>query len=174
MAIAEPNERYEDLARWIWTLVIVGFFSVQAVIWLVAITLTARDPSFAVAPHYEQESANWDAIVARRQASSELGWTIEFTRGSLNSSQQSVLQIRLTDRAGQAVDGAQIEITLFHCARAAESQQPIVHDLGQGNYFAETQMDRSGLWKLSGVARRGDEEFYFERKQQFDGSGVAQ
>jgi nitrogen fixation protein FixH len=171
MTTARSNAQNEDLARWIWTLVIVGFFALQAVLWFVAITLTARDPSFAVAPRYEQESESWDAIAARRQASQALGWTLEFELGAARPDGTAELQIVLLDRAGQGIDDAQFELAMFHCARAAERQQPIVRALGAGRYGAELQMARDGVWKLNGVARRGAEEYHFDVKQRFDVDG---
>lgn len=171
MMSTRSNAQNEDFARWIWTLVIVGFFALQATLWFVAITLTARDPSFAVAPRYEQESESWDSLAARRQASQSLGWTLEFGLGAARPDGTADLQIVLLDRAGQGIDDAEIELAMFHCARAAERQQPVVRALGAGRYGADLQMARDGVWKLNGVVRRGAEEYFFDVKQRFDFRG---
>lgn len=171
MAIVRANERNEDLARWIWTLVIVGFFAIQAVIWFVAITLTMSDPSFAVAPGYEQTAERWDALVAERESSRALGWTIELFAVAPETGGMPELRLRLVDRNGQPINDAQIELSLFHCARAAEVQEPEVRFLKSGLYAADAKLARSGFWKIRGTARRGDERFSFDQKQRVDVTG---
>jgi nitrogen fixation protein FixH len=171
MTVAQANPQHEELARWVWTLGIVGFFALQAILWLVAITLTLRDPSFAVAPQYEQQAEQWDALMAKRRASEALGWTMQFVAGASEPSGESQLRIRLVDRAGNPVDGADFQLRLFHCARADEVQNPNVCSVGNGWYVATAHLSRSGVWKLVGCVEHRTEAFYFDRKERFDVSG---
>lgn len=171
MPATQANASNEDLARWIWTMAIIGFFAVQASLWLVAITLTFRDPSFAVTDQYEQKGQEWDAIAARQIASQKLGWSLEFYETPGGDGKNAGIQIRLIDRVGRPVSGASIELSVFHCARASEVQTPPVRDIGDGVYLANARIDRRGKWKLSGVARLDETEFWFDRKQEFMGIG---
>jgi nitrogen fixation protein FixH len=174
----------EGLARLVWTLAIVSFFALQAMLWLVAIALTATDPSFAVPPNYERESENWNAVIERRKVSRELGWRLEFQWDGLAGAEgpkspgrgerSGVLLIRVVDRDGQPVTDANVELELFHCARAAERQYAQVTALDNGSYAAAPRIDRGGWWRLSGVVRRGGDEFYFDQRQQFDVPGAVQ
>jgi nitrogen fixation protein FixH len=171
MSVAPTNEQHEQLAQWFWTLGIVTFFALQAVLWLVAITLTLRDPSFAVAPQYEQQAEQWDAIVAKRRASAALGWDVQFVAQSNQSSGKPDLRFRLIGRDGQPLNGADVQLRMFHCARAAEVQHPAVQGIGDGWYVANIDLDRPGFWKLIGSVAHGGQEYCIDRKERFDISG---
>ncbi|MCE2792876.1 MAG: hypothetical protein LW697_10550 [Blastopirellula sp.] len=67
MSLAEMSQRpipdalaqREATARLLWTGGIIAFFAIQAVLWIVAITLTSQDPSHVVFEGYDQRALNW-------------------------------------------------------------------------------------------------------------------
>jgi nitrogen fixation protein FixH len=171
---APTEDRNEQLAQWLWTMGIVGFFALQAILWMVAITLTLRDPSFAVAQHYEQQAEQWDAVVAERRASDDLGWTIEFSQTAGEPHGWKEVRMHLVDRLGAPINGAIVQLRMFHCARAAEVQQPTVHELGNGWYAIEANINKAGNWKLVGSIRSGVDKFCLERKVWLESGGGPQ
>ena len=64
----------EATARLLWTGGIIAFFAIQAVLWIVAITLTSQDPSHVVFEGYDQRALNWDSWQQSMRASAALGW----------------------------------------------------------------------------------------------------
>ena len=79
-------QQKEKTAQFLWTGFILMFFVIQAIVWIIAITLTSNDKSHAVLPDYDQRALNWNEQVKVRAASEKLGWqsrlSIDETSGS--------------------------------------------------------------------------------------------
>lgn len=162
------QERERNAQRW-WLGGITLFFAVQIVIWAVAITLTHRDPSHAVIPGYDHAALHWDEQRAGLAASRALGWTAEIrTEPVANRPGQSQVLIRLTDRAGDPVAGAQARFVLFHCARAAVRTETGCTEIEPGLYAAGAIMDRPGLWQIEFEAVRGEAHFVDRQRIELD------
>ena len=68
----------ETLSQFVWTLLIFGFFGAQAIVWLVALTLTANDNSHAIVAGYDENALKWDEQRAEQIASDILKWSASF------------------------------------------------------------------------------------------------
>ena len=62
-------ENKEKTAQLMWTGFILGFFVIQAIIWIIAISITARDASHAVVAGYDEKALKWDDQKALSAAS---------------------------------------------------------------------------------------------------------
>ncbi len=152
-----PNEA---LSQFVWTLLILGFFGVQAIVWLVAITLTANDNSQAIVAGYDEKALKWDEQRAEQNTSDSLGWGARFRiddgdeYGHLRR-----VTVHLTDRQQQSVDGAQVELTIFHCGHSADVQARQLIENEPGIYSANFQMEHAGMWDFALLATRENERF---------------
>jgi len=108
------------------------------------------DPSFAVEPDYYAKAVDWDDIQAQKAESEALGWSI-----SVNA-EPAQLRIRLTDRLGQPISAAMVEVEAFHNARAADRTRGVMIPRGDGVYILEAAFDRPGLWEYRITATTGD------------------
>lgn len=128
---------------------------------IVAITvwLATGDPSVAVEPDYYRKAAAWDETAAQQRANARLGWTASVTitpgaeRGAL------LVQVRLTDRDGAPVLGAQVSATLFHNARAGDRIEANFTAAAGGVYLASSRCERPGVWRMRLLVQRGLETF---------------
>ena len=143
----------ERRARRRWTAFIVGFFVVQAILWVFALRFVHDDPSHAVVEDYDRLALSWDQQRARLDASAALGWNaaIDFEAGSL--------EVQLTDRDAQAVQADRVVATVFHQAAAAHRQQIELVAAGPGLFVGPSPVDRAGKWRVEIDARRGGDVF---------------
>lgn len=156
----------EAAARLLWTTGIIGFFLIQAVLWVVAITLTHRDPSHAVLAGYDARALSWDEHRARLRASEALGWQPQLsTWASDDPLGRQVLQVELKDRDQQPISGAEIEVAAFHRARAAERQVLTLEELQPGVYESRFAPRQSGGWQFDLTAARDSEHFAVSLRQ---------
>jgi len=157
-------QQKEKLAQFLWTGGIIAFFSIQAVIWAIAITLTTNDKSHAVVADYEKSTLSWDQSQAILQRSQAMGWTAELAIAPIASvTGEREITLRLHDRNQQPVQVSAINLEVFHYAQAA-----IVHSVkllpqGAGVYAGKLQMQRSGYWKFSTVIDHPDGQFIFSQ-----------
>ena len=160
------SERKEKTAQLIWTGFILSFFLIQAVIWTVAISVTANDQSHAVVADYDEKALMWDEEKARRTASAQLGWQSELVvdRASDILGFREV-EFQIHDANNRPVKNANVELTAFHRARVAQRQRIVLSELNNGVYAGRVQIRKTGLWQFDGVARKGDDVFMFNERQ---------
>lgn len=157
-----PNE---TLSQYVWTLLILGFFGVQAIVWLVALTLTANDRTQAIVAGYDEKGLKWDEQRAEQLASDTLGWTanIQIEDESVYGQLRRVT-VHLADRENHAVAGADMELKLFHCGHAADTQAQRLTEREPGVYSATFKFDYAGNWDMSLVATREHERFLSQQR----------
>ena len=149
-----------------WVGFILSFFLIQAVIWTIAIWVTATDQSHAVVAGYDEKALLWDEEKARRAASARLGWQSNLDIDSdsdIRGFRQVTFEIR--DANEMPVKQATIEMTAFHRARVAQRQLITVSEAGDGIYTGQVQVRKSGLWQFDGWARKGDDTFLINERQ---------
>lgn len=173
MGLAEMSQRpipdalaqREATARLLWTGGIVAFFAIQAVLWIVAITLTSQDPSHVVFEGYDQRALNWDSWQESMRASAALGWQTRIEVGNrADVSGERELRLKLVDRSGQPVSGAVVELKLYHRARAAEAETVLLRELLPGEYITSFRVQQAGNWNFEVTATREAEKFFAELK----------
>lgn len=158
----------ERSARWTWTAVIVGLLCVQLAMSGVAIFLATGDPSAAVVPNYHKHALEWDQYVAVKQQSAALGWQWDVTvepKGDVYGNHQVTLELH--DRDGRPLDGATLDLHVWHHARAAEPVQIALSAVKDrpGIYAGTAVLRRSGLWHLDLLVRHGGQSFLGEGEQ---------
>lgn len=164
MSLAEMSQRpipdalaqREATARLLWTGGIIAFFAIQAVLWIVAITLTSQDPSHVVFEGYDQRALNWDSWQESMRASAALGWQTRIEVGTrADVSGERELRLKLVDRSVQPVSGAVVELKFYHRARAAEAETVLLRELLPGEYITSFRAQQAGNWNFEVTASRG-------------------
>ena len=154
----------EKTAQLMWTGFILAFFVVQAIIWIVAISITSGDPSHAVVAGYDEKALKWDEEKALRMASSALGWQAEVVIDSTADIRGNhALTFKLVDREQLPVKTAEIELKAFHRAFAGEPQRVALSEISDGVYAGQIQIRKSGLWQFEGLARKGDDTYLIDQ-----------
>jgi nitrogen fixation protein FixH len=167
-----PNE---TLSQFVWTLLILGFFGVQAIVWLVALTLTANDSSQVIVSGYDEKALKWDEQRSEQNASDALGWSASFRiedREEFGRLRQ--VTVHLTDREHQVVAGARIELKIFHCGHAARVEVQSLVEIEPGVYSATFKMEFAGKWDFSLVATRENERFIANERTDVEPWGATQ
>lgn len=142
----------EKTAQLLWTVFILMFFVIQAIIWTFAISITSRDSSHAVVAGYDEQALSWDEVKQERAASKALGWTTEIKvdpTGDIRGNR--VITIVVTDRKNRPVENATVQLDAYHRGRAAEVQCVEFNEVGQGVYSSEIQIRQSGAWVFDGT-----------------------
>jgi len=111
------------------------------------------DPSFAVEPNYYQKAVDWDQIQEERSRSEALGWKVDV------KAKHTELRVQLTDRRGEPIDGAVVEVEAFHNARAADRVRGVMLPRGEGVYVMEYPFERPGIWEYRLAAQQRDRRF---------------
>jgi len=159
-------QQKEKTAQFLWTGFILMFFLIQAIVWIVAISLTANDKSHAVVPNYDERALNWNEEVALRAASKNLGWQSQLSiDDSGDILGQRVITMKLRDRNDKPVDGATVNLRAFHRARAAVPQFLEFSPTGEGTYTSTLRVDKSGHWQFEGQAVAGADVRLIEDRQ---------
>ncbi|HMP78413.1 MAG TPA: FixH family protein [Pirellulaceae bacterium] len=171
-SVRAPDQlaRTEARAKLFWLGGICLIFAGQISIWLVAVVLTHRDPSYAVVPEYDWRSLHWDEYRQTMRDSAALGWDCQVFTGELNALWEREIRITFVDRNGQPICGADVQVTMFHHATAATRLSASFLEDADGMYVARMPMRRGGWWRLEISARKDGESFVDERSLRVDGN----
>ena len=101
----------------------------------------------------------WDGTAARLRASQQLGWTASLQVEPADILGRRRLVRHIIDKDGVAVVGANVQLLMFHHARAADRVEVSLNPEKDGTYSALVPMKRAGLWECRIAARRGDALF---------------
>lgn len=142
-----------EAALWKWFPVLLLGPTLIFAVWRVA--LVVNDPSFAADEQAYAHGQAWDAELARRAVSAELGWDVSIEPPAASGNGEVLLRVR--DAGGLPVDGLEGSLIAYHNARAGE---PCAADFAAaeapGLYRARLPLERPGLWQwdlsLSGAA----------------------
>jgi nitrogen fixation protein FixH len=170
MKILSPEiQRRERIAICLWTSLILMFFVLQAILWTVAISVTARDASHAVVAGYDEQALHWDEVKKLRKDSVALGWDAEIqvdTSGDIRGNR--VITLSLKDRNQTPLENARVELNAFHRGRAAEKQNLTLAQVGPGVYSTTLLVRNSGQWQFTGTAVSNDRQFLIEQRISLD------
>jgi nitrogen fixation protein FixH len=122
------------------------------------VVITSRDTSFAVEPNYYAKALAWDQTMAQQARSEALGWSLELRVDPAAARGRKTVTVRLADRAGAPIEGAEVTVEVFHNARASRILSAALNPEGQG-YVAVMPIDRPGLWEFRLRVTRGPEVF---------------
>ncbi|MBL8856277.1 MAG: FixH family protein [Planctomycetaceae bacterium] len=161
--LSDEHQSKEALAQMLWTGGIIGFFAIQAIIWIVAITLTSNDPSHAVVADLDERVGSSDIRRAAREASDRLGWSTSVSVvPSANPATKRSVQIRISNQAGQAIPIEEIEVFGFHRARVTERKSLKLQAVEPGVWEVDEPLTRTGWWRFQGQAKLGHDQYQFE------------
>jgi len=157
---SSPNPSIHIPAHIRWPAGIIALLGMSVVIQTFAIFVAHGDPSFAVEPDYEQKAANYDDVIAQRQANAALGWTASVRTVPAERPGDTVtVRVGLVDETGNAVEGAEVSFDACHVGRAAQVlHATLIPDL-DGGYSAQLPATRSGIWEFRITATRSDDVF---------------
>ena len=147
--MADPKERSAQL---LWTTIILMFFSIQAIIWTVAISITANDSSHAVVAGYDEQALSWDEVKKARQLSDHLGWLAQISvdsTGDIRGNRGLTVQVK--DRDGNSIPNANVQLRAFHRGAAGEPQLVAFDEIGPGVYASTIRVNRFGKWCFAGT-----------------------
>lgn len=119
---------------------------------VITVYLAHTDRSFAVVPDYYGKALAWNEVAAQRERNRELGWTANIEVGGVGVSGRTVA-VRLQDREGDPITGADVEILAFHNARASAQYRTTLDDAGDGVYRAVMPLHDAGVWEFRVRAR---------------------
>lgn len=149
-ASAHPNEK---TAQFLWTVFILMFFVIQAVIWTIAITVTATDSSHAVVADYDEMALKWDEVKRMQNESASLGWKCEIVIGdTADVLGNRNLTLTLNDSNQSPVKDVTVELTAFHCAHAANKLPLTMTETEPGVFSAVLPVKKFGRWQFDGKA----------------------
>ena len=158
--VQHPQEKTAQLA---WTAFILMFFFIQAIIWTVAISITSRDHSHAVVSGYDEQALRWDDVKQARAQSVQLGWSVDWmveSKSDLQGFRNIALRIR--NRSGVAVPGAELTVKAFHRGNAAQPQLMRFSEATPGIYTSRIRVNRFGNWCFSGTAVAENQQYLIE------------
>lgn len=142
-----------------WPLVVVGLLAfclgVNAVLLVRATTL----PSFAVERDYYAKAQAWDEKMAQDRRNVALGWSLSLDVRRRGTAGDALVEARLRDRTGRAVEGATVRLEAFHNARAAQVFETGMAPDGAGVYRAALPLRRPGLWEFRFRVQRGTDTY---------------
>jgi nitrogen fixation protein FixH len=155
---AQPTT--EARARRRWVALILGLFMAQIGLWIGAIAFVSGDRSHAVVDDYDRAAVDWDERRRLEQASAATGWhaAVAIDSGPQDGDRRRV-SVRLSDTAGHDVAGAEVEVVLFHQARASEAQSVALAPGASGAYEGLARIARPGKWKVRVQATRAADRF---------------
>ncbi len=151
----------ESTAQMMWVGIIVAFFSIQAVLWAVAITLTHNDPTNGIVEDYDRKAMNWNELRKQALDSQQLGWVWAIAIGDKPSyGDERTVTLTLTNRDGQPLENAEVYMEVFHRARSAEVQKVnFIAVEKPGVYQATLELRKPGNWQFDTVIVHAEERF---------------
>lgn len=120
------------------------------------------DPSPRLIPDAYRKSLELDATMAALQASDELGWHAEAHLAAIDG-QHDRIEVDLTDGAGAALAGAQVEVGVRHASKATGAVA-ILGEVRPGHYAGAIDTQGHGLHAVEIKARRQGDHFAATRE----------
>jgi len=142
-----------------WPLIIIALLVGGAGANIGLLVVATGDASFAVEPNYYQKALRWDETMAQEARNAALAWSVTVALDGASGPGQTRVTARVTDRAGNPVQGARVAVEVFHSARASQVLAATLAPESPGRYSAPLPLNRSGLWELRLRVERGDQLF---------------
>ncbi len=132
-----------------WPLILIAMLGGHMLLMFIALALALGGPTRAVEPDYYRKAQQWDEHQAAQRASDALGWTMALTPAALPEADgRRLVTLQLLDAEQQAIDGAAVELIVFHHAAAAEHITLTAESLGRGVYRLHLPHARPGVWEF--------------------------
>ncbi len=142
--------------RWIY--VCVGLLVTNALVMAVLVTASSKSAP-AVVPRYYERAVAWDQTMAEAKLAAELGWTLELSLDDQGAA------VKLVDRDGRPVSGAEISVRGFHRARPAQrlALALVTDAAGEARAPASSGERTAGWYELDVEIERGAVRYSLHR-----------
>ncbi|QDU91028.1 FixH [Pirellulimonas nuda] len=166
-----------DWAHVRWPAIVIALLAGHALLVTGALVLSSTlIPAASIAPSGYAEALRWDDLQAERAASARLGWTATVTPApQADLMGRRPIEIVLLDAEGAPVEGAMLDVALYHYAKA---DQPVAFRAGPsdaaGRVVAAPPLRRAGQWRLTAVVQRGADRLLIETDVWAPEPGLAQ
>jgi nitrogen fixation protein FixH len=153
---------------------ITGLIGIHIVSVVTMVIVATHDRSFAVEPDFYQKGLHYEQTLDQRRENSRLGWTakVEVSRPLSGSNARSVV-CRLSDRDGQPLNDAKIDMVAFAHLRASRAQSCVLFPQDSGRYVVSLAFDDPGIWEFRLVVTRGKDTFTQVIKQTVESVAAA-
>ena len=146
--------------------VVLGLLGSHVLFIIIAITLATGDRSFAVVPDYYQKAVAFDDRKAQLAQSAALGWQVELEPAeTIDSHGRRGVVVRLRDRDGTQISGAELRVSCYHLSRAGEPVNMELVEALPGQYVGKGRLGREGFWSFDLVAKVQKTRFVSAFKQ---------
>jgi nitrogen fixation protein FixH len=152
-------------SRYGWPVVVVAMLAGHMLLLITAMLVaSARIPGAVVAPAGYGEALAWDERQAARRASDRLGWTLDVSPADfVEPTGERRVQLIVRDAAGIPVEGAAVELVMYHYARPDQRiERRLAPGAMPGIFDASLPLRREGQWRLYATATRGDDRLVVE------------
>ena len=135
-----------------WPWLIVGMLVVHASIILGTILIVNARHDLYVESDYYAKSIDWDNQRAINENADKMGWGILLDAqmpgqdAKQTPSGSRMMSVTLTDRNGDPIDGALVEIESYHPAHANDRTNIVLIGAGEGVYRRDLVMGTPGIW----------------------------
>lgn len=137
-----------------WPWIVVGFLLFCVTTQTILLVYATGDPSFVAEPDYYAQAVSWNERQAQEERNRELGWSLR-----VEGLPGGALRARLVDAQGQPLEGATLELTYFHKARAGQRRSCQLSSEAPGVYAARLGALRPGLHELRFEVERAGQRF---------------
>lgn len=145
-----------------WPVAIFALLGMNAAIVAVTIVFASSDPSVAVEPDYYNKALNFEQTIQQRDTNARLGWNASAQLLAPTADATPRLCVRLTDRAGAPIDGADVDAVAFAVLRSGQRQTLTLGRTEPGVYTAPIALATSGKWTVRVTARLNTDTFTAE------------
>lgn len=135
-----------------WTIAIVVLLGGNLVAMVVLATTANRDDA-QVIPGYYDKAVHFDDTIDEAARSAALGWSADTTLIA------STIEVRVTDRAGNALAGARVRVDGYPRAHAVDTLESELVASGPGVYRARVGGERLGLHDLTIIVEHEGRRF---------------
>ncbi|SKA78677.1 Nitrogen fixation protein FixH [Thiothrix eikelboomii] len=110
-------------------------------------------------PHdFKEKYAQFNQHLDQLEVQRERGWQVlNGWQQTPRAGQAAVFSISVTDKAGQPVSGAQVEVRFLRPADKSKDKQFTLPESNLGTYGQSVQLDEPGSWTVVLRIQRGDE-----------------
>ena len=126
-------------------------------------------PSLTADDDYYQRAVGYDQVKAQETTNLALGWVLdlEITRKVNTGVPEALVHLKLADAAGNALEGAEVDVETFHLARSGDRFRGLLPAVAPGIYEVSMPLRRSGIWEFRFVILRGDDTFTATLEREF-------
>lgn len=158
-----------------WPGMIFVLLGVNAGVVGVTIYAAVTDRSFAVEPEYYRRALEWNQTARQRERNAALGWAVEVASLTPRGAALHV-GVRVKDRGGAPVSGAQVAVLAFAETRAGCRYEATLAEGEAGAYTGDLPATEpaGGLWQVRVAVSRGGDLYTAAVARPLDGRPSAE